>query len=78
MTDPRRRYQRWRYELWTTGDAETAAPLVTADFVGRWWAETWWRFQGAYAGGLPGATGPTGTPITLPGADLLRSDALER
>lgn len=31
-----------------------------------------WRFEGHYAGGLPGATAAAGVPIVLRGADLLR------
>lgn len=110
MTDPRRLYEQWLYQLWTSGEPETAARLVTPDFVGHWPGQdvhgpadlastvqqslrlfsgvttaievgpvvdgdlvaARWRFQGAYAGGIPGATVPVGTPITLRGADLLR------
>ncbi len=31
-----------------------------------------WTFTGDYAGGLPGATAPTGTPVVLVGMDLMR------
>ena len=44
-------------------------PLVSGDFVvGRWKAE------GAYAGGIPGATAPAGTPVTYRGTDILRAE----
>ncbi len=44
-------------------------PLVSGDFVvGRWKAE------GAYAGGIPGATAPVGTPVTYRGTDILRAE----
>lgn len=42
-------------------------PLVDGDLVA-----ARWRFEGRYAGGIPGATAPTGTPIVLRGADVLR------
>ena len=31
-----------------------------------------WTFTGSYAGGLPGATAPTGTHVTLVGMDVMR------
>ncbi len=42
-------------------------PIVDGDQIAlRWIAE------GTYAGGMPGATAPAGTPITFTGTDLLR------
>ena len=34
--DPRRWYERWLFELWTTADRGLAGELVTGDFVGHW------------------------------------------
>lgn len=42
-------------------------PVVDGDLVAARWS-----FRGRYAGGLPGATAPTGTPVVLRGADMLR------
>jgi hypothetical protein len=42
-------------------------PIVDGDLVA-----ARWRFEGAYRGGMPGATAPVGTPATLRGADVLR------
>lgn len=42
-------------------------PVVDGDLVAARWS-----FRGGYAGGLPGATAPAGTPVVLRGADMLR------
>jgi hypothetical protein len=34
--DLRTLYERWLFELWTTGDRTLAGELVTPDFVGHW------------------------------------------
>lgn len=42
-------------------------PLVDGDLVAARWS-----FSGPYAGGMPGAHAPAGTPVTLRGADVMR------
>ena len=42
-------------------------PLVDGDHIA-----LRWRAEGAYVGGMPGASAPSGTPIDFTGTDLLR------
>jgi predicted ester cyclase len=44
-------------------------PLVDGDHIA-----LRWRAVGAYAGGMPGASAPAGTPIDFTGTDLLRTE----
>jgi predicted ester cyclase len=47
--------------------AVEVGPLVDGDHIA-----LRWRAVGTYAGGMPGATAPAGTPIAFTGTDLLR------
>jgi hypothetical protein len=42
-------------------------PIVEGDLLAARWG-----FRGGYAGGMPGATAPAGTPLMLRGADMMR------
>lgn len=44
-------------------------PLVDGDHIA-----LRWRAVGTYAGGMPGASAPAGTPIDFTGTDLLRTE----
>ena len=42
-------------------------PIVDGDLIA-----LRWRAEGSYAGGMPGAAAPAGTPVDFTGSDLLR------
>lgn len=44
-------------------------PLVDGDHIA-----LRWRAVGTYAGGMPGASAPAGTPVDFTGTDLLRTE----